>query len=71
MKGERDTALKACESAFEANELLRDQVKLVTRERELAVLQVTRTLLLLFCAASILLQHLCQMGRLSVGWRLA
>lgn len=36
VRTERDRAIKACESAYEASELLKTQLSLVSRERDLA-----------------------------------
>ena len=40
MRKERDGAVKACESAYEAGELLKEQLSLLVREKELAEAQV-------------------------------
>ena len=36
LRKERDSAVKACESAYEASELLKEQLSLMTTERNLA-----------------------------------
>ncbi len=40
VRHERDSALKASESAYEACEMLREQLTLITRERDLATSKV-------------------------------
>ena len=40
VRKERDNAVKASESAYEASELLRERLTLVSREKELACMQV-------------------------------
>ena len=41
--------MKASESAYEASEMLKEQVTMVARERDLARLQVGVTILLYMC----------------------
>ena len=44
VRKERDSAVKACESAYEAGELLKEQVALLMREKEIAESQVGEVL---------------------------
>ena len=41
VRKERDSAVKACESAYEAGELLKEQLSFLMREKEIAEAQVS------------------------------
>ncbi len=41
VRKERDSAVKACESAYEAGELLKEQLSFLMREKEIADSQVS------------------------------
>lgn len=41
VRRERDSAVKACESAYEAGELLQEQLSLLMREKDIAEAQVS------------------------------
>jgi len=52
VRKERDNAVKASESAYEASELLREQLSLVSREKDLACMQVCVRAAVLSCPHS-------------------
>lgn len=57
VRKERDNAVKASESAYEASELLREQLSLVSREKDLACMQVCVRATVLPCPHSLLHLH--------------